>query len=70
MRTNIDIDDDLLGEAMMATGLSTKRATVDEALRRIVTEYRQRKALDDMWGLGWDGDLDEMRRGWSFDDDR
>jgi Arc/MetJ family transcription regulator len=33
MRTNIDIDDELLSQAMTATGLATKRATVEEGLR-------------------------------------
>ncbi len=56
MRTNIDIDDDLIAEAMAATGLATKKATVEEALRRL-------DALADMAGLGWDGDLDAMREG-------
>ena len=54
MRTNINIDDDLLTEAMAASGLSTKKATVEEALRRLVQGYRRRA---DMTGLGWDGDL-------------
>ena len=54
MHTNIDIDDDLLTEAMAASGLSTKKATVEEALRRLVQGYRRRA---DMTGLGWDGDL-------------
>ena len=31
MRTNIEIDDELLSEAMAATGLATKKATVEEA---------------------------------------
>ena len=39
MRTNIDIDDDLLTEAMAVSGLSTKKATVEEALRRLVQRY-------------------------------
>jgi Arc/MetJ family transcription regulator len=30
MRTSIDIDDELLAAAMAATGLPTKRATVEE----------------------------------------
>jgi Arc/MetJ family transcription regulator len=63
MRTNIDIDDDLLTEAMAATGLPTKKATVEEALRRMVTRHRRRAALADMAGLGWEGDLDAMREG-------
>jgi Arc/MetJ family transcription regulator len=61
MRTNIDIDDDLLTEAMAATGLATKRATVEEALRQLVLDHRRRKALEDSAGIGWEGDLDEMR---------
>lgn len=64
MRTNIDIDDDLLAEAMTASGLSTKRATVEEALRQMVLNKRRRQALEDSAGIGWEGDLDEMRRNW------
>lgn len=36
MRFNIEIDDDLLAEAMAATGQTTKRATVEEALRAMI----------------------------------
>jgi Arc/MetJ family transcription regulator len=61
MRTNIDIDDELLAEAMAAAGLTTKKATVDEALRRLVGQHRRRQALQDLAGLGWQGDLDVMR---------
>jgi Arc/MetJ family transcription regulator len=61
MRTNIDIDDDLLREAMAASGLSTKKATVEEALRQLVLNHHRRKALDSLAGIGWEGDLDKMR---------
>lgn len=61
MRTNIELDDKLLSEAMAATGLSTKRATVEEALRVLVREHKARRALEGLAGLGWEGDLDEMR---------
>jgi Arc/MetJ family transcription regulator len=63
MRTNIDIDDDLIEAAMRATGQTTKRATVEEALRRVVTSYRRQQAIADMAGAGWDGDLEAMRTG-------
>jgi Arc/MetJ family transcription regulator len=63
MRTNIDLDDALLAEAMAATGLPTKKATVEEALRRLVRQHRQRKAIADMAGLGWTGKLDSLRQG-------
>lgn len=62
MRTNIDIDDDLLSEAMAATGLATKRATVEEALRQLVNQKRRREAIRSTAGIGWDGDLEAMRR--------
>jgi Arc/MetJ family transcription regulator len=62
MRTTIDIDDALLAQAMEATGLKRKKAIVEEALRRLVGQHqRQQKAIADMAGIGWDGDLDEMR---------
>lgn len=63
MRTNIDIDDELLSQAMAAAGLSTKRATVEEGLRLLVRLREQAKALAELRGLGWEGDLDEMRQG-------
>ncbi len=62
MRTNIDIDDDLLSAAMAATHLPTKKATVEEALRRLVRHHRQQQAIADLAGLGWEGDLDAARR--------
>lgn len=63
MRTNIEIDDELLARAMAAAGLSTKRATVEEGLRLLVRVREQAKALGELEGLGWEGDLDEMRQG-------
>ncbi len=70
MRTNIDIDDNLMAAAMRATGLPTKKATVEEALQRLVRRYRQMQAVDDLAGLGWEADLDAMREGRSLDDGR
>jgi Arc/MetJ family transcription regulator len=66
MRTNIEIDDDLLAAAMTASGLSTKRATVEQALRLLVRLRGQTEAFADLKGLGWDGDLDEMREARRF----
>ncbi|HEY1453579.1 MAG TPA: type II toxin-antitoxin system VapB family antitoxin [Roseiarcus sp.] len=63
MRTNIEIDDELLSQAMSAAGLSTKRATVEEGLRLLVRMHKQVEALTALKGLGWAGDLDQMREG-------
>jgi Arc/MetJ family transcription regulator len=63
VRTNIELDDELVAEAMAATGLPTKRATVEEALRVLVLQHRRKAALANLAGLGWEGDLDAMREG-------
>ncbi len=63
MRTNIEIDDDLLARAMAATALPTKKATVEEGLRLLVRLKEQVDALHELKGIGWEGDLDRMRQG-------
>lgn len=62
MRTNIDIDDELIGKAMVLTGLRTKKAVVDEALKLLVQLRAQEKLRDLRGKIHWEGDLDEMRR--------
>lgn len=68
MRTNVDIDDALLAEAMAESGLKTKKATLEQGLRELIAERRARRSLKALWGIGWDGDLDEMRNNWWKDD--
>ena len=67
MRTNIELDDKLLTKAKKILGTSTKKATVEEALRQVVENDRGRQAIARLRGLGWEGDLDQMRRGRNFD---
>jgi Arc/MetJ family transcription regulator len=62
MRTNIEIDDKLMAQAIRLTGLPTKRAVVEEGLRLLVRVRKQAQALKVLRGLGWEGDLDEMRQ--------
>jgi Arc/MetJ family transcription regulator len=61
MRTNIELDDDLIAEAMELGGLATKKAAVDQALRDFVRIKRQLRAIDNLEGIGWDGDLEASR---------
>jgi Arc/MetJ family transcription regulator len=63
MRTNIEIDDELLAEAMALTGEPTKRATVEAALRTLIRLRGQAAAIERLKGMGWEGDLDAMREG-------
>jgi len=60
-RTNIEIDDDLIGRAMRMYRLPSKRQAVDLALRRLVGEPMSREEMLAMEGAGWDGDLDQIR---------
>jgi Arc/MetJ family transcription regulator len=61
MRTNIDIDDELLARAMRTYGLRTKREAVEYALRRLVAEPLDSNAARAMRGSGWDADLADFR---------
>lgn len=60
-RTNIDIDDALISEVMTRYSLTTKKDAVDLALRRLVGPPLTKEFLRSLEGLGWEGDLDEMR---------
>jgi len=62
MRTNIEIDDTLMKDAMVALGVTTKREAVEESLRRAVRAKRQLEAIEQLRGTGWNGDEDEVRR--------
>ena len=62
MRTNIVIDDRLMGRAMRLAGTSTKRETVEEGLRLLVRLKRQEIIRRARGKLRWRGDLAAMRR--------
>lgn len=62
MRTNIEIDDRLMAEAMAATGYKTKRETVEAALRLLARRKKQASALELFGAVEWEGDLDAERR--------
>jgi Arc/MetJ family transcription regulator len=63
MRTNVVIDDDLMAQALESTGLETKKAVIEEALRILICLKSQEKARELRGKLRWEGDLDEMREG-------
>ncbi len=62
MRTNIDIDDKLMAEARKASGLSTKKQTVEQALRLMVKLRRQQEVATAFGKYQWRGDLARNRR--------
>jgi Arc/MetJ family transcription regulator len=61
MRTNIVIDDELMDEALRATGIKTKREAVEMGLRTLVRLGRQEEIRRFRGKLVWCGDLDAQR---------
>jgi Arc/MetJ family transcription regulator len=62
VRTNIEIDDELMAKAIELSGLPTKRAVVDAALRALVDRITRRQLKDAFGKYPWEGDLEELRR--------
>ena len=62
MRTNVDIDDDLMAKAMRAGTGDTKRSVVEEALRLLVRTKRQGRIRKWRGKVAWEGHLDASRR--------
>ena len=63
MRTNIDIDDRLILQAMRSSGARTKRAAVEEGLRLLI-QTRSQKSVRRLRGkVAWEGDLEASRVG-------
>jgi Arc/MetJ family transcription regulator len=63
MRTNIEIDDSLMAEAQKVSGQSTKKQTVEQALRLMIRLRRQQDVRSAFGKHRWRGDLDKSRRG-------
>jgi len=63
MRTNIEIDDEVMREAQRLTGMWTKREAVDLALRELVARHRRLGVLTLRGRVHWEGDLAQSRRG-------
>ena len=51
MRTNIEIDDKLMKQAMKATGAATKRAAIDKALRKLVALKAHEQKVNELFRL-------------------
>ena len=61
MRTNIVIDDELMDEAMKATGLKTKKEAVELGLKTLVRLKKQSAIKGFRGKLAWEGDLEASR---------
>jgi Arc/MetJ family transcription regulator len=63
MRTNIEIDDRLMRQAMRSSGARTKRAAVEAGLRLLIQTGGQRSIRRLRGRIAWDGDLEQSRLG-------
>ena len=62
MRTHVVIDDKLMEKALAITGIRTKKAVIEEALRLLVQMRGQEQVRSLRGQLQWEGDLDLMRQ--------
>lgn len=63
MRTNIEIDDQLIRQAMHCTGTHTKRAAVEAGLRLLVRTHAQTGIRRLRGKVRWEGNLNQSRLG-------
>lgn len=63
MRTNIDINDDLMAQALASTAGKTKKEVVEEALKLLVQTRGQGSTRRLRGKIQWEGDLETSRLG-------
>ncbi|TAJ97550.1 type II toxin-antitoxin system VapB family antitoxin [bacterium] len=62
-RTNIELDEKLVKQAMRLFGKKTKKELVNFALNELIRRERAKGILSLEGKVKWEGDLREMRKG-------
>ncbi len=62
LRTNIELDEKIVKEAMKFTHKKTKKELVNYALEELVKRFKRKKLLELEGKVEWTGNLDEMRK--------
>jgi Arc/MetJ family transcription regulator len=62
LRTNIELDENLVNEAMKLTRKKTKKELVNYALMELVSKIKRKKLLEVEGKVEWTGNLAEMRK--------
>lgn len=62
LRTNIELDEKLVSEALRLTRKKTKKELVNYAIEELVLKLKRRKLLDMEGKVAWAGNLDETRK--------
>jgi Arc/MetJ family transcription regulator len=63
MRTNVILDEALVTQAKVLTGIKTTRGVLDEALRVLIRLQEQGQVRELRGRLHWEGDLAVLREG-------
>ncbi|HWQ69282.1 MAG TPA: type II toxin-antitoxin system VapB family antitoxin [Patescibacteria group bacterium] len=63
LRTNIELDKELVSEAMKLTGMKTKKELVNYALKELVRKVKRKNLLHLEGKVKWEGNLYEVRKG-------
>jgi len=61
-RTNIVLDEKLVMDCIKVTGIKTRKALVDHALRELLRHEKQIELLELKGTISWDGNLEEWRQ--------
>lgn len=62
LRTNIELDEKMVNDALRLTHIKTKKELVDYALRELIRKLKRKKILELEGKVEWTGNLNEMRR--------
>ena len=62
MRTNIDLNDVLIEQALRLSNAKTKKEVVEQALENFVRMLQRKQLLELRGKVSWDGDLEAMRQ--------
>jgi Arc/MetJ family transcription regulator len=61
MKTNVEIDDALVTDALKVTGLKTQQEVIELALKTLIQIKQQEDIRSFRGQLPWDSDLESMR---------
>ena len=61
MRTNIDLDDVLIQQALELSNIKTKKEVVEQALINYIATLKRKQLLSLKGKVVWEGNLKQMR---------
>ncbi|HMI60005.1 MAG TPA: type II toxin-antitoxin system VapB family antitoxin [Puia sp.] len=61
MRTNIELDDALVEQALKLSNIKTKKDVIHDALKNYVASMKKKQLLALKGNVKWDGNLKDMR---------